>query len=279
MATFQVNQATDNGLGDTTGSLSWAIKQANQSSGNDIIELTTDVRLQLAPELKRMDVLINSNVEIRGNGYRISGDNDNDGIVDLNGEDRPLLFIKSGDVALKNLTLANGVAQGGNSNRGGGGAGMGGALLIYSGNVTAQNVTFDNNRAVGGSSKIATAGDGGGGIGAWGINAAGGGLWNNNNLAADGTPQGQNGQTDGQGGGRGIGQNNTQPNSPFDPFGKEVFGGYGFGGFGAFGGGGGYGRGGSGTGGNDFNGTGVAGYGGKGYGGFEGIKEKVNQGP
>ncbi|MFM6395665.1 MAG: hypothetical protein ACKPFF_03180, partial [Planktothrix sp.] len=40
-----VTQALDNGKGDTEGTLSWAIKTANEKAGADTIKLNTDVRL------------------------------------------------------------------------------------------------------------------------------------------------------------------------------------------------------------------------------------------
>ncbi|CAK0779326.1 hypothetical protein CCP4SC76_6840001 [Gammaproteobacteria bacterium] len=63
---------------------------------------------------------------------------------------RPL-FVKSGTVTLKNLTLSSGKAKGGNSSLGGAGAGLGGALFVYGGAVSVVNVNFTNNAAEGGS--------------------------------------------------------------------------------------------------------------------------------
>lgn len=56
-------------------------------------------------------------------------------------------FVKSGIVTFSNLTIANGLAQGGNGGfpGGGGGAGLGGGLFINSGAVIATNVTFSGN--------------------------------------------------------------------------------------------------------------------------------------
>ncbi|WP_204139415.1 hypothetical protein [Halomicronema sp. CCY15110] len=45
MANYDVTQATDNGLGDTAGTLSWAILQANQAAGDDTITLQTNVQI------------------------------------------------------------------------------------------------------------------------------------------------------------------------------------------------------------------------------------------
>ncbi|MEM6437387.1 MAG: hypothetical protein AAF773_26550, partial [Cyanobacteria bacterium P01_D01_bin.115] len=70
-------------------------------------------------------------------------------------------------VIMSDLTITNGLAQGGSSGSGGGGAGMGGGLFIYDGNVTLDNVTFSDNRAIGGLG--GDSGDGGfGGGGGFG---------------------------------------------------------------------------------------------------------------
>ncbi|CAK0758166.1 exported hypothetical protein [Gammaproteobacteria bacterium] len=152
----QVSVATDDGTGDITNTLSWAIKTANTdvvaTNGhpgggctNNTITLMSDVTI--TGVMKR---LIDSNLTLQsdtGKTYTISG----------NSTYRPL-FIKSGTVTLKNLTLQKGKAQGGMGGYGGGGAGLGGALFIYDGAVTAQNVTFANNSAKGGGIDISSRG-------------------------------------------------------------------------------------------------------------------------
>ena len=132
-AQFNVTQAIDNGDDTVNGSLSWAIRQANVVAGDDTITLTTDVTVQSV-----MTNLINSNVEIEGNGHTVSG----------NSQFRPF-FILSGTVTLRDLTVSDGLAKGGDGS--GGGAGLGGALFVYAGNVMLDNVAFSNNAAVGGN--------------------------------------------------------------------------------------------------------------------------------
>jgi len=66
MATFTVTQTTDNGLGDTLGTLSYAIFQANQLAGDDAIVLNNDVRLTSAVVIPSF---INSNITLEGNGF------------------------------------------------------------------------------------------------------------------------------------------------------------------------------------------------------------------
>ncbi|MGF1492673.1 MAG: DUF4347 domain-containing protein [Microcoleaceae cyanobacterium] len=228
---FQVTRDTDDGTGETEGTLSWAIRQANQIGGEDTITLTTDVRLNLAADLKRMQALIDSNITFIGNNFTICGDNDGDNVLDLNGEDRPIFFVQSGNVVFQDLTLTNGVARGGESDAGGAGAGLGGALFITNGNVTVDNVFFRNNRAVGGNSN--EGGYGGGGFGGDVIGLGGGSLFRSNasinggagydGSIASGNPSG-NGENGNFGGGGGAGFN---------------YGGNASGGNGGFGGGGG----------------------------------------
>jgi hypothetical protein len=74
-------------------------------------------------------------------------------------------FIVSGTVGIANLTIANGLAQGGsggNATFGGGGAGLGGGLLIdgtpAATTVTLTNVTSTGDRAVGGTGGTISAG-------------------------------------------------------------------------------------------------------------------------
>jgi VCBS repeat-containing protein len=162
---IDVTEATDDGTGTTPGTLSWAIQQANERPGIDTIELQTDVRLNFADDRIRMDPLIDSDLVIEGNGFTISGDNNNNGQVDtgtedLNGDglvdardaDRPVFFVRSGNVTLQNLTVTGAVARGGEGS--GAGAGMGGALFIHDGAVTVDNVDFENNQAIGGGGEF-----------------------------------------------------------------------------------------------------------------------------
>jgi hypothetical protein len=140
MTTFNVTQATDNGKGDTVGTLSYAILLANNSVGDDTINLASDVRMT-----GRMQELIESNINIVGNNHILSGDANGNGTLDT-GDVRPI-FVLSGTVGISDLTITNGLAQG----ESGGGAGMGGAMFIYDGAVSLNNVTLNNNKAIGGA--------------------------------------------------------------------------------------------------------------------------------
>ena len=84
------------------------------------------------------------------------------------------LLVYSGNVTIDNLALNNMAAIGGiggtASNPGGGGAGLGGGLLVAAGgNVTLNNVSFADDRAIGGAGGSyyngGYAGGGGGGLG------------------------------------------------------------------------------------------------------------------
>jgi Ca2+-binding RTX toxin-like protein len=196
MANFIVNQTLDNGLGNTVGTLSYAILQANQLAGDDIITLNNNVRL--TQEM----LAISSNINIVGNGFSLSGDANGNGINDF-GDVRGL-SISSGIVNISSLTITNGRSQGqngsdggdganggyfggydgygyggyypvsggGGGGGGGGGAGMGGGLFIYDGTVTLNSVNFSNNAAIGGNG--GNGGNGGGSGGSGGPGGSGG---------------------------------------------------------------------------------------------------------
>ena len=139
---FHVTVATDDGTGLQANTLSWAILQANQTPGPQVITLAQDVLLTGVP--KR---LIDSDVELRSAGPIVSIDGDN--------RQRPL-FIKSGQVRIHRLDLTNGRAKGGkpaiidqgsSGADAGGGAGLGGGLFIYDGSVSLSSVVIDGSRA------------------------------------------------------------------------------------------------------------------------------------
>ncbi|HQD57481.1 MAG TPA: IPTL-CTERM sorting domain-containing protein [Candidatus Competibacteraceae bacterium] len=256
---------------NTTCTLSAAIYAANQASGSDTIFLTTDVTLTGI-----MQRLIDSDMTLDGQGHTIDG-----------GGFRPL-FVKSGTVTIKNMTISNGLAQGGSGyyrydsrnygGGGGGGAGLGGALFIYSGTVTVRDTTFNANKAQGGLSNTILSGS-----------AGGGGMFGNGSPSGGGLFGNGNGNTGGYGGtsnynstnptfGTGGNVSDTNTNATDGGFGGgggggnncAVGGSSGGGGDGGFGGGGGssncHGSGnggfGGGGGGSGYSSSGVGGYGG-----------------
>ena len=182
-------------------------------------------------------------------GLVISGDNSN-----------RVLFVQSGTLDVRNLTIANGVAQGGNGGGGGGGGGggmgAGGAIYVANGaNVAAVNVTFSGNSAIGGTGGSHdpsyydnTGGGGGGGLGGSGstgtgpysgaLGANGGGFLPGSTGGLGGNPGGAGAAYEGGGGG----------NSPTRGGAGGYGGGGGGGGYAAQGGNGGFGGGGGGQG-------------------------------
>jgi uncharacterized repeat protein (TIGR03803 family) len=161
------------------------------------------------------EILINKNLTITGPGstnLTVSG----------NSSSR-IFFISTGTVSITGLTLADGLAQGGNggnTNLGGGGggaAGMGGAVYINNANVTLTDVTFNDNQAIGGSGGTSSSGSnlgggGGGGIatraagnGGAGAAAAGGAGGSGGNLGGVGGVAGSSAPSSGGNGGQGAG--------------------------------------------------------------------------
>lgn len=198
-ATYPVTVANDPGSFDdasvaaavsaNTLTLSQAIRAANLNPGTDIIELHTDVTITGV-----MKHLINSDLTLQsaaGSTHSISG-----------GDQFRPLFIKSGTVTLKNLTIRNGLAKGGNSGFGGGGAGLGGGLFVYDGTVLLDQVAFNNNHAQGGSLDNALR-EGGGGMFGDARGHGGGGLFASSTSSNGG--YGGNGSYGGGNGGFGSG--------------------------------------------------------------------------
>lgn len=97
---------------------------------------------------------IATDVTILGGGVTISG----------SGATR-IFFVQGGNITLTNLTLANGLGQGGTSNFGGSAAGLGGAIFQNGGNLTLSGVTLSGNQAVGGT-QDSSGNAAGGGFGA-----------------------------------------------------------------------------------------------------------------
>jgi hypothetical protein len=147
-ATFTVSLTTDSGLTTSTvtplgpgnaGDLRNAIFQADQTPGTaNVIDLTgVSGTITLKAMLPPIFTTGTGSLLIKGPGaanLTISGNH----LV------RPF-FIVQGTVSIANLTIANGLAQGGNGGLGGGGggAGLGGGLLI-DGTTGATTVTLTN---------------------------------------------------------------------------------------------------------------------------------------
>jgi hypothetical protein len=104
---------------------------------------------------------IATDVTLQGGGVTISG----------SGATR-IFFVQNGNVTLNNLTLADGLGQGGTSELGGSAGGLGGAIFENNGNLTLNGVVLSGNQAVGGSPDNSGNGAGGG----FGVNSTGGDL-------------------------------------------------------------------------------------------------------
>ncbi len=156
--TFIVNNNADTG----TGSLRWAIDQANGRAGADIIVLdaalagqTISIGSPLAP--------IAGDVTISGSaaaGVAVTGNNQ-----------QRVFFAQSGTIVIEAVTIRDGRARGGaGASGGGGGLGAGGAVFVNKdANVSLIDVKMIGNAAVGGDGG-SVSGDvrngGGGGLGA-----------------------------------------------------------------------------------------------------------------
>src|SRR5262245_56319397 len=209
-ATFVVSLTTDTGPTNSTivplgpgtpGDLRNAIFQADQTPGTEnVIDLTgVSGTIALTAMLPPIFTTGSGSLIILGPGaanLTVSG----------GGTVRPF-FIVQGTVGIANLTIANGLAQGGNGvDGGGGGAGLGGGLLIDgtpgATSVTLTNVIFTGNQAVGGNGgPNGSAGGGGGGAGGKG-GVAGAGFSGGGGFLA--TAVGGNGAAGTRGGGGGF---------------------------------------------------------------------------
>jgi len=207
----------DNFLVASDAELRAAIQAANAAPGPHFIEFQADIVLTgaLPPVLNTMT--------FKGRDYRLDG----------NGQFQ-LLSIGSADAAsgprilvnVNDLTLANGLATGGNgSDGGGGGMGAGGALFVNSrADVVLQNVSVVGSRAVGGNG-AAGAGGGGGGLGGDGGAGPGGGGGGMQGDGGAGGPGGGGGgalaaggagSVNAGGGGGGLGDGGTAGSSGVD---------------------------------------------------------------
>lgn len=187
-----VNVAADPGTSSSgatggAGTLSYALAYANAQSSPVTINIQTNVTLSgpLSP--------IFNSVTINGNGNTISGNNTTrifmvgvDEATRSSGAVAGSIVASRPQVSINSVTLASGVAQGGNGGSGGGGGmGAGGALFVNaSADVTLSNVSFANNAARGGAGGFG-GGGGGGGLGGNG-GAGGGGIFGNGNAGGGG---------------------------------------------------------------------------------------------
>ena len=208
--------AACSGTTGNTADLINAINVANVNVGADTVQLGAGCRYEVG--LPHNDwygpnglPAISSDLTIEGNGGSI---------VRMTGNRFRLFFVGAnsaspatpgyvtpgaGRLVLRDLTLAAGLAHGGNADGGGGGAGMGGAIFNQ-GTTVIERVTFTGNTAEGGAANVTSAGFGGGGIGSSSNpdgNQHGGGFGGMTTFTNPGTG-GAGGITSGGGGGAGF---------------------------------------------------------------------------
>jgi outer membrane autotransporter protein len=256
-----------------------AINVANASTDAvNTITLGSDIALSQA--LPILNPQSGSRLVIEGNGNTIDGQNQ-----------QRIFFANTGDIAIRDVTLANANAHGGNGGDnfgGGGGMGAGGALFVrgdldgYTGaSVTLRNVEVVDNAATGGDGGIAwdysgsrahpgggggLGGDGGSGADGSGNGGQGGGgafSGQNGNVTTTSSGAQGGGPDGGAGGASGV---DGEQGGEFSGGGGGTGANGGDGGFGGGGGGGGYTAGAGGDGGFG-GGGGTSGNGGYGGGG------------
>jgi hypothetical protein len=216
---------------DTT--LRGAIAQANADNGDDTI--TFDTSTWSGPQTLTLSTAGDNTAGPSDFGITatmtIVGPSGNNGLTLVNSSSvtQRLFYISpTGSLTLENLTVTGGKAQGGSSDKGGGAAGMGGAIFNQ-GAVTLLQSTLTGNTAQGGASFTGSGDNGGGGLGGPGDAAGDGGGPNGGATGVAGANGGFGGGGNGGTGAAGSG-------------GTGGFGGGGggnYGGLGGFGGGGG----------------------------------------
>jgi hypothetical protein len=178
--------ACSSGVGDPN-SLAAAITGANGASGPDTVELSAGCTYTLTGANNHWYgpnglPQIASAVTIEGRGATIArspaapkfrlffvGANPTDSATPS------YVTPGAGNLTLRDVTLTGGLARGGDSYLGGGGAGMGGAIFSQ-GVVTVERSTLTGNFAAGGAANNLSAGNGGGGIGTDATAGFGGGM-------------------------------------------------------------------------------------------------------
>lgn len=143
--TYCVTSASDTGNAGASGSFSWAIAQANGNPGSTIgfdnaVFVGPNPTLTLSGTSAQTP-RVSANVII-------DGGNTPGLVINGNGQ-REILFVRPDDpstpinVQVSNVTLANGLAQGGNGGGGGygggGGMGAGGAIFVGDGATRSGN--------------------------------------------------------------------------------------------------------------------------------------------
>ena len=197
-------------------SLVSAVNQANASPGPDTLNLGAGCTYTLTAPNNRWYgpnglPAVASDVTIEGNGATIERSTSSSkfrlffvGADFANPQTSNYVSPGPGRLTLMDVTLAGGLAKGGDSNLGGGGAGMGGAIFSQ-GTVIIERSTLTGNTAQGGESGNTAVGDGGGGIGTDSSGSAGGGFGSGSFGGATGGAGGGSNLFGKGGGGAGFG--------------------------------------------------------------------------
>jgi hypothetical protein len=191
-STLTVNNLNDSGAGSLRDAIAIA-------SPGDIINITVTGTITLTTG----ELVLGKNLTITGpgqTGLTVNGDNKSRVFLITPGSSSQA----APTVTVSGLTIANGLAKGGNGgcggSGGGGAGGVGGGMLIGKGaNVTLRNIVFQNNRAVGGN-----GGNGNGCGNGFTGGGGGGGLATNNGVGSAGANAGGNGGNGGNGGALGT---------------------------------------------------------------------------
>ena len=296
-ATITVNSTADPGVDDAQCTLREAITSANTDTafGGCVAGSGADTITFALPDdpstiSLNSELLIADDLQIDGPGASA---------LTISGNDASrVFFVNPGEpgatsgppatglsVGITNLTIANGLAKGGNGGApaaaggSGGAAGMGGAIFVNKGTLAMSGVAFSGNRAQGGNASGGGSfdgGAGGGGVGAdgapggfaGGAGGGGGPLGGNGGAGGIRGPEGSPGANGGPGGegagggGGGVGADCPLVDAQGDCISPGANGGAG--GDGGFGGG----AGGGGASGDDDSGSAIGGDGGT--GGFGG---------
>jgi len=199
--TFTVTSTADAINDYTSGTLRWAIQQANQYYRDTVAQgqgmpATIDFNVPGGGTINLARMLP---VWTNAAGITLDGANAGQGLITINGG-TPTIGALTGDrifcigivsttdtpaapgsnfapttaaqYAIRNLTLQGGTARGGAGGfGGGGGAGLGGAVFLNAGTLSVEGVTFTQNVASGGAGAAQGGSNnrgGGGGMGGWG---------------------------------------------------------------------------------------------------------------
>jgi len=202
LATFAVTNTNDSGAGSLRAAIAAAENNNNGGTTKDIIDLSAIAGQTI--NLSNSLPTLSEQVEIQGSDVTIDGQGQFGIFVVDNSDSR------NDQVILSDLTLRNGLAQGGTgTNGGGGGLGAGGAIFLNDGTVVVNDVEFSGNRAAGGN---ATGNGGNGGSsGNRGGSGGDGGRLNDNN---DFFPFGREAAPGGSGGDNRVGGRRNRDGGP-----------------------------------------------------------------